>query len=55
MLSNLKGFRSYISLGLAFVIGGLGYIGVLDSGLAEKLSNLLAIVGLGFVRASIKN
>ena len=54
-ISRFKGYKTYLTVAVAFVIGGLNYIGVIDNSLAEKIWTLLSFLGLSFVRAGIKN
>jgi len=50
----LKGYKTYIIVAIGVLVYGAEAMGVLGAGTAEKLEGLLAILGLGTLRASVK-
>lgn len=55
LLGKLKGYKTYLTIAIAFVIGGLNSVGVIDAALTERILVILGFLGLGFVRSGINN
>lgn len=55
LLGKLKGYKTYLTVAIAFVIGGLNAVGVIDAAMTERILVILGFLGLGFVRAGINN
>lgn len=53
VLKFLSGKKSYITFGIAFVLGGLAAVGVIDQETVIKVNLFLVPLGLGFIRAGI--
>ena len=52
-LKWLEGKKTYATIAIAFIIGGLNSAGVIDQGLTEKIWAILGFLGLGFLRAGV--
>ena len=53
IMELLDGKKSYITFAIAFIIGGLSAVGIVDAEFAAKIDMILIPLGLGFVRAGI--
>lgn len=54
LLGALKGYRTYITFGLAFIVGGLSLTGKITHDQAVNIDAMLVPLGFGFMRAAIK-
>lgn len=53
ILEFLQGKKTYITFGIAFVLGGLAATGVIDQDLVMKIDLFLAPLGFAFLRAGV--
>ena len=52
-MSFLSGKKTYIIAVIAFILGGLQALGVVDASLVTKIDLILAPLGLAFLRAGV--
>lgn len=55
LIDSLKGYKTYITVAVAFIIGGLNATGYIDMATTEKIWGILGFLGLGFIRSGINN
>lgn len=53
MLQSLKGYRTYILVGIGAIVWGLGVLGYIPTGIETQILALLGIGSVGTVRAAI--
>ena len=52
-MSFLNGKKTYLIAAIAFILGGLQALGVVDGSLVTKIDFILAPLGLAFLRAGV--
>ena len=55
MLKWLEGKKTYVTIAVAFIVGGLNAAGIIDSSTTEKVWGILGFLGLGFLRAGVNS
>lgn len=54
IMEFLNGKKTYITFGIAFILGGLSAVGIVDQETVIKVNLFLGPLGLAFMRAGVK-